>query len=66
MTQAEEGSTIYYFDTYLCRNQTGKFFFLSDSTWNKQETINGWKQDRSYDINTTGDWMKISKNFGEE
>lgn len=66
MTQAEEGSTIYYFDTYLSRNQTGKFYFLSDSTWTGRETINGVLQDRSFDFNTSGDWMKIAKRFGEE
>ncbi len=66
MTQAEEGSTIYYFDTYLSRNQTGKFYFLSDSTWTGREAINGVLQDRSFDINTSGDWMKIAKRFGEE
>lgn len=66
MKQAAEGSSIYYFDTYLCRNQTGKYFFLSDSTWTSQEYINGWQQDRIYSVNTSDKWMKFAKKFGEE
>ena len=66
MKQAEDGSSIYYFDTYLCRNQTGQYYFLSDSTWTSQEYIGGYQQDRYYDVNTTGDWQKFAKNFGEE
>lgn len=64
MKQAAEGSSIYYFDTYLCRNQTGRYYFLSDSTWTSQEYIDGYKQDRYFSINTNDNWMKISKNFG--
>lgn len=66
MHQAAEGSTKYYLDTYLCRNQTGQFYFLSDSTWNSRESINGNVQDRYYNINTTEDWMKIAKDFGQQ
>lgn len=66
MHQAAEGSTKYYLDTYLCRNQTGQFYFLSDSTWNSRESINGNVQDRYYNINTTDDWMKIAKDFGQQ
>lgn len=66
MKQASEGSSIYYFDTYLCRNQTGRYYFLSDSTWTSQEYINGWQQDRTYDVSTSDKWMKCSKRFGEE
>lgn len=66
MIQAEEGSSTYYFNTYLSRNQTGKFYFLSDSTWTSQEYINEWQQDRTYDISTSDSWMKIAKTFGEE
>lgn len=66
MHQAAEGSTKYYLDTYLCRNQTGLFYFLSDSTWNSRESINGNVQDRYYNINTTDDWMKIAKDFGQQ
>ena len=66
MKQASEGSSIYYFDTYLCRNQTGRYYFLSDSTWTSQEYINGWQQDRTYDVSTSDKWMKFSKIFGEE
>lgn len=66
MKQAAEGSSTYYFDTYLCRNQTGKYFFLSDSTWTSQEYINGWQQDRIYSVNTSDKWMKFAKKFGEE
>lgn len=66
MHQAAEGSTKYYLDTYLCRNQTGQFYFLSDSTWNSRESINGSVQDRYYNINTTDDWMKIAKDFGQQ
>lgn len=66
MIQAEAGSTIYYFDTYLSRNQTGKYYFLSDSTWTSRESINGWQQDRSYDISTSSNWMGIVKDFGQE
>lgn len=66
MKQASEGSSIYYFDTYLCRNQTGRYYFLSDSTWTSQEYINGWQQDRTYDVCTSDKWMKFSKIFGEE
>lgn len=66
MKQAEEGSSTYYFDTYLCRNQSGRYYFLSDSTWTSQEYINGWQQDRTYNISTSDTWMKIAKKFGEE
>lgn len=66
MHQAAEGSTKYYLDTYLCRNQTGQFYFLSDSTWNSRESINANVQDRYYNINTTEDWMKIAKDFGQQ
>lgn len=66
MHQAAEGSTKYYLDTYLCRNRTGQFYFLSDSTWNSRESINGNVQDRYYNINTTDDWMKIAKDFGQQ
>jgi arabinogalactan endo-1,4-beta-galactosidase len=66
MKQAAEGSSIYYFDTYLCRNQEGKYYFLSDSTWNSREIINGWQQDRTYSVSTSDKWMKFSKGFGEE
>lgn len=66
MKQAAEGSSTYYFDTYLCRNQTGKYFFLSDSTWTSQEYINGWQQDRIYSVDTSDKWMKFAKKFGEE
>lgn len=66
MHQAAEGSTKYYLDTYFCRNQTGQFYFLSDSTWNSRESINGNVQDRYYNINTTDDWMKIAKDFGQQ
>ena len=66
MHQAAEGSTKYYLDTYLCRNQTGQFYFLSDSTWTSRESINGNVQDRYYNINTTDDWMKIAKDFGQQ
>lgn len=66
MHQAAEGSTKYYLNTYLCRNQTGQFYFLSDSTWNSRESINGNVQDRYYNINTTDDWMKIAKDFGQQ
>lgn len=66
MHQAAEGSTKYYLDTYLCRNQTGQFYFLSDSTWSSRESINGNIQDRYYNINTTEDWMKIAKDFGQQ
>ena len=66
MKQAEEGSSTYYFDTYLCRNQSGRYYFLSDSTWTSQEYINGWQQDRTYTISTSDTWMKIAKKFGEE
>lgn len=66
MIQAEEGSSIYYFNTYLCRNQVGKYYFLSDSIWTNHETINGYKQDRTYNINTSENWMQIAKDFGVE
>ena len=66
MKQAAEGSSVYYFDTYLCRNQTGKYYFLSDSTWTSQEYIGGYKQDRYYNVNTSDKWQKFAKNFGEE
>ena len=66
MRQATAGSTKYYFNTYLCRNQTGKFYFLSDSTWSSREVINGSVQDRCYHINTADNWMKIAKDFGKQ
>ncbi|HEY9542719.1 glycoside hydrolase family 53 protein [Prevotella sp.] len=66
MTQAEKGSSIYYFNTHLSKNQTGKFYFLSDSTWTSREYINGWQQDRTYNISTSDSWMKIAKTFGKE
>lgn len=66
MYQAAEGSTKYYLNTYLCRNQTGKFYFLSDSTWSSREVINGSVQDRCYHINTADNWMKIAKDFGKQ
>ena len=66
MHQAALGSTKYYLDTYLCRNQTGSFYFLSDSTWTAREKINGSEQDRYYNVNTTDNWMKISKEFGHQ
>lgn len=66
MHQAAEGSTKYYLNTYLCRNQTGKFYFLSDSTWSSREVINGSVQDRCYHINTADNWMKIAKDFGKQ
>ena len=66
MHQAAEGSTKYYLNTYLCRNQTGKFYFLSDSTWSSREVINGSVQDRFYHINTADNWMKIAKDFGKQ
>ena len=66
MHQAAEGSTKYYLTTYLCRNQTGKFYFLSDSTWSSREVINGSVQDRCYHINTADNWMKIAKDFGKQ
>ena len=66
MHQAAEGSTKYYLNTYLCRNQTGKFYFLSDSTWSSREVINGSVQDRRYHINTADNWMKIAKDFGKQ
>ena len=66
MRQATTGSTKYYFNTYLCRNQTGKFYFLSDSTWSSREVINGSVQDRCYHINTADNWMKIAKDFGKQ
>lgn len=66
MHQAAEGSTKYYLNTYLCRNQTGKFYFLSDSTWSSREVINGSVQDRCYHINSADNWMKIAKDFGKQ
>ena len=66
MHQAAEGSTKYYLNTYLCRNQTGEFYFLSDSTWSSREVINGSVQDRCYHINTADNWMKIAKDFGKQ
>ena len=66
MKQAAEGSSTYYFDTYLSKNQSGKYYFLSDSTWTSQEYINGWQQDREYNISTNDTWMKFAKKFGEE
>lgn len=66
MKQAGEGSSIYYFDTYLKRGQEGRYFFLSDSDWDSQELINNWKQDRTYQISTSSNWMKYAKVFGEE
>lgn len=66
MHQAAEGSTKYYLNTYLCHNQTGKFYFLSDSTWSSREVINGSVQDRCYHINTADNWMKIAKDFGKQ
>ena len=44
----------------------GRYYFLSDSTWTSQEYINGWQQDRTYDVSTSDKWMKFSKIFGEE
>ena len=66
MKQAAEGSSIYYFDTYLCKNQTGRYYFLSDPTWTGREYIGGFQKDRYYDVNTTDKWQKFANNFGEE
>ena len=66
MKRASETSTKYYFDTYLSRNQIGRYYFLSDSTWSARERINGYAQDRYFNINTTGSWMGVIKNFGQE
>ncbi len=60
----EGNSSAYSFTTRFSRNQTGLYYFLSDSTWTHKETFNGVQGDRSYNIATSASSMVISNSFG--